>query len=679
MNYRKEQINFLKGKLVDYLIETGRPVDKSLFRCINPLHQHSSNTPSMGYDPKVNVLTCFGFCANNTGKQYAHFDIFDVVGWDQGITDFSAKLRFLSEKYGATPTSEKRLLFTGNEFLEKSGLVKNVDDEGNHLKDRTPMINAALVNIGNAESYLQSRGIDEKLAKKHYIGVLKDHDIKGEKYDVLVLPGDQYHIVLRNIGPNVSKFRYEKRGPATIFNGEAALEAFIVGRPLFIAEGELDALSIETAGGIALALCSASNIPRIWPVLEAAEKRAGKKSVVILACDNDDVGHRANSSLLDGLSQRGYECYWFDLFGVYKDANESLQNNRSEFVGMVHDLQTKEGLQGQLFRVKNCSVSTVDQLGKPESVVKKIPTGIAPLDDLLGGGIRNSWLYVLGAMSGMGKTTFALQVADNLAQTGHDVLYVSLEMSKMDLSAKSVSRRMLIASASTFGVDASHCMTTDQILTFVVGDEKNDPATESLFVDAKRQQRQTAKRLFIRNERWGVSEIEKDVAEFTKSRISPVLMIDYLQQLKASNARNSDKQNIDSDISRIKEIAMKYNIPVIVISSLNRLAYYKPVTVDAFKESGSIEYSADCLLALQLYGVGPNDNRTMDQYQMDMAKYPRVTELVILKERNRPSYDRKILDYYTKFNFFAAHKNTIDSKSDEIITENDMAFKEFVI
>jgi replicative DNA helicase len=282
-------------------------------------------------------------------------------------------------------------------------------------------------------------------------------------------------------------------------------------------------------------------------------------------------------------------------------------------------------------------------------------------------------------MSGMGKTTFALQVADNLAQTGHDVLYVSLEMSKMDLSAKSVSRRMLIASASTFGVDASHCMTTDQILTFVVGDEKNDPATESLFVDAKRQQRQTAKRLFIRNERWGVSEIEKDVAEFTKSRISPVLMIDYLQQLKASNARNSDKQNIDSDISRIKEIAMKYNIPVIVISSLNRLAYYKPVTVDAFKESGSIEYSADCLLALQLYGVGPNDNRTMDQYQMDMAKYPRVTELVILKERNRPAYDRKILDYYTKFNFFAAHKNTIDSKSDEIITENDMAFKEFVI
>ena len=53
--------------------------------------------------------------------------------------------------------------------------------------------------------------------------------------------------------------------------------------------------------------------------------------------------------------------------------------------------------------------------------------------------------------------------------------------------------------------------------------------------------------------------------------------------------------------------------------------------------------------------------------------------LYILKERNRPSYDRKILDYYTKFNFFAAHKNTIDSKSDEIITENDMAFKEFVI
>lgn len=671
---RKDLIEYLKTKLPDYLAELGLPVDGSLFKCLNPAHVHKSGTGSMGYHPKKNMLTCFGYCAISQGKKHAHYDIFDVVGWDQGLTEFNEKLLYLAEKYGCSAEAERKpFLFTGNEVLEKSGLVKNVDDKNVPLKNRTSLINAALLNIGNASLYLESRGIDGKLAEKHFIGVLRNHDIRGKKYDVLVLPCDRYHLVLRNIGKNVSAFRYEKRGPATVFNAEAAFEAFSRGIPLFIVEGELDALSVETAGGTALALGSVSNIPLLWPILKVAEKHAGRKSVVILACDNDEAGSKANGVLRDKLKEHGYECCWIDLYCNFKDANEALQNIRDEFVTMVQELQTQEGLQGQLFRIQNCSVPVVEKLGNQEGVVKKIPTGIASLDDMLGGGLRKSWLYVLGAMSGMGKTTLALQVADNLAQTGYDVLYISLEMSSMDLSAKSVSRRMRIASASIPDMGDQYCLDSDGILSFVIGKENNNPETESLFIDAKQQQRRIAKRLFIRNARWGVSDIEKDIAEFQKSGISPVLFIDYLQQLKSSNARSSDKQNVDSDISRIKEIAMKFNIPVIVISSLNRLAYYKPVTVDAFKESGSIEYSADCLLALQMYGVGSDDTRTTVQFQIDMGKYPRITELILLKERNRPCYSKIKLDYYTKFNYFTDHNNKMDS------IENGLAFKEAVL
>ena len=76
-----------------------------------------------------------------------------------------------------------------------------------------------------------------------------------------------------------------------------------------------------------------------------------------------------------------------------------------------------------------------------ESAAKRpiLSTGFYDIDKALGGGLHTG-LYVLGAVSSLGKTTFTLQIADNLAKADTDVLFFSLEQSKFELMAKSISR-----------------------------------------------------------------------------------------------------------------------------------------------------------------------------------------------------------------------------------------------
>ena len=68
-----------------------------------------------------------------------------------------------------------------------------------------------------------------------------------------------------------------------------------------------------------------------------------------------------------------------------------------------------------------------------------IPTGFKKFDEVLEGGLYEG-LYIIGAISSLGKTTFVLQIADQIAQQGQDILIFSLEMARSELMAKSMSR-----------------------------------------------------------------------------------------------------------------------------------------------------------------------------------------------------------------------------------------------
>lgn len=240
-------------------------------------------------------------------------------------------------------------------------------------------------------------------------------------------------------------------------------------------------------------------------------------------------------------------------------------------------------------------------------------TGFTQLDEKLDGGFLGGNLIVLGAISSLGKTTFALQIADQIAAQGKDVLIFSLEMSKNELNAKSISRNgfklthlnMKKPKPYTIGQSDRDLFTMSDILRGRVGKLGEDK--RKLFDEALAETAKLNDHLYIiRDNDVDLDRIAATIqAHEDATRSKPFVIIDYLQILKArEEARTTDKRLLtDDDVNRLKDLAVKTDIPILLISSFNRNSYLEPVSMGSFKESGTIEYSSDTLIALQYSGM----------------------------------------------------------------------------
>jgi replicative DNA helicase len=126
-----------------------------------------------------------------------------------------------------------------------------------------------------------------------------------------------------------------------------------------------------------------------------------------------------------------------------------------------------------------------------------------------------------------------------------------------------------------------------------------------------------------------------------------------LQILAPYDNKSTDKQNTDKAVLELKRISRDSETPVIAISSLNRQSYKDEISMEAFKESGAIEYSSDVLIGLQLKGVGDNN------FNVDIAKgkTPREVELKVLKNRNGKTGDSIDYNYHSRINLFKEAQN----------------------
>ena len=286
-----------------------------------------------------------------------------------------------------------------------------------------------------------------------------------------------------------------------------------------------------------------------------------------------------------------------------------------------------------------------------------ISTGFVYLNQLLDGGLYPG-LITLGAVTGEGKTTLALQIMDNIAASGRDVLIISLEMSRFELMAKSISR-LSFQLAEDKNNDA---FTARQLLKY--DDYKYYSAERLLLIEkAKREYFETiAPHVFIREAPITGMEINQIKAIMEAHRkqtgAAPVVLVDYIQLLtQPANLRRNltDKQVIDMNVMNLRQLSRDFNIPVVGISSLNRQAYStrgnnqkqpgqtmtqeNKVTLTDFKESGAIEYSSDILLGL-------NRASYDDKYKKG------TMSLDILKNRNGAKGTYQAFDYYYRFNCF---------------------------
>ena len=275
-------------------------------------------------------------------------------------------------------------------------------------------------------------------------------------------------------------------------------------------------------------------------------------------------------------------------------------------------------------------------------------TGFKLLDEALGGGFTPGVHYI-GAISSLGKSTFALQMADSMAATGQPVIYVSLEMPRLDLTAKLVSMYTCRFNQHNLYL----AKTSNMLMNRKIMDHFSDEEWETIEKAASTVE-EHGKLISVLESQINpvtiehISEYIKYYSEIYNSK--PVVFVDYLQILSSPKElrSSSDKQVIDYTVAKFRALSATYNIPIIVISSFNRDNYNTKVSLQAFKESGNIEYSADSLIGLQLEGVGGAN------FDIDKAKSgnPRKIELVLLKQRYGPTVFSIKYNFYTRYNWF---------------------------
>lgn len=238
-------------------------------------------------------------------------------------------------------------------------------------------------------------------------------------------------------------------------------------------------------------------------------------------------------------------------------------------------------------------------------------TGFENLDKKLDGGFMGEQLIFLGAISSLGKTSFALQIATQIAEQGRDVLIFSLEMSKNELNAKTISRYTHELTEKDI-YRRTLRLTTRDILSGNVGGVafggKGINNQGEVFIEAFNAAKKIAAntRIYVGENNVDV-DLVRDVVEnhigVTKNR--PFVILDYLQILQPSPlAKTADKRILtDYDVTRLKVLSRDFHIPVFVISAFNRTSYLDPVNYGSFSESSRIEYSSDILLAMQYQGM----------------------------------------------------------------------------
>lgn len=214
-------------------------------------------------------------------------------------------------------------------------------------------------------------------------------------------------------------------------------------------------------------------------------------------------------------------------------------------------------------------------------------------------------LYCLGAISSLGKTTFAHQMADQIATAGGNVLYFSLEQSRFELFSKSLARGFYMTRIGEPGksngdmsypvpssIDIRRGLTTDY------------PDKMAAQIDAYTQA--VGDRLCVIDGSFSLTvEDIRDltVAYMKQTGTVPVVIVDYLQIIAPSliNGRIPDtKTSIDHIVHTMKVMQRDLHLSVLLISSLNRQNYMTPIDFESFKESGGIEYTADVVWGLQL-------------------------------------------------------------------------------
>ncbi len=309
-----------------------------------------------------------------------------------------------------------------------------------------------------------------------------------------------------------------------------------------------------------------------------------------------------------------------------------------------------------------------------------LDTGIPRLDGILRG--MQPGLVVLGGMTSVGKSTLAIGIGDYICRHGTPVLYYSTEMPADRVTARLITRHHFALCRQK----GEKCRFTAADLFDSRHTARWSAADYAAYREAVRAVRGELRTVSVagREEPYclagpgdvqpfhiidGVGEggaisaefIKDDATAFREAHgVAPFVVVDYLQMLYRGTGRAiSERQEVDDSIRSLTQLAND-GFCVLVVSSISRTNYNKPIQEDAFKESGGIEFSASVLMGLQYTAVHTVGEKGQDpqprgkkgfDLEQEKSRLPRRIELVVLK--NRYGMDGAVrLDYYARYDAF---------------------------
>lgn len=547
-----------------------------------------------------------------------------------------------------------------------------------------------LINNEDAKQYFIDRGLSEDIIKEFKLGfaangvndAFKDYPEFKQKYEPLAecyrffIPmfddKGKCNYILSRIDntllelkiKNAELHKNDRQGkenkypktmnlkgvPTTIYNLDQAMESEII----YICEGWCDALSIEESGYKAVALNSVSSVNLLIKKLQ--EYKNYQSKFYVIALDNDEAGCKARKELESKLLELKCKVKHLYIEGSgSKDVNDLLINAKEILYEKIFSIEDSIEKDKEELLLKNSCYNYLDTILNQfiSNKDKKIPsTGYKCLDETLGGGLYNS-LYVVGGITGLGKTSIVLNIVENLAAAGEDILFISLEMSRAELVAKSLARYVRELTDTRYKKAKYLSQRDIQSGKFDIND--------SDFQKALLKYKELSKNLFIQeaNFNYNTEKIREDIINHRLLRgKAPVVVVDYLQVLPCLKDYIDDKKNIDFNITELKRISREYDTPVIAISSINREYYKKPIDFNAFKSSGNIEFTADVVIGLQysfMQDVGcgkESEKEAIEKYKEEKIKNPRAVQTVILKNRNGSIGNSTNFQYEPQYNYF---------------------------
>lgn len=589
----------LKATLADYLARTGRSLTKN-FQCPNHhAHKNGDEKPSATYYAKSNTVYC-----HMEGRS---FDIFDIIGLDEGITDFTEQYRRAAELAGMT--------------REQRTNRRKTPEKESETKDYTALFqeySAALERAPAALEYLQSRGLTLETAKRFNLGYCEAWKHPAAKSDRrsrrLIIPRSAGAYLARSIDDTEPQKQVVGK-QKTLFNGRA-LESKS-GLPIVVVEGEIDAMSIIQAGYdyvIGLGPIGNKDI-----AAQAIKERAPQNSYII-ALDNDEPGRKAQEELYNDLVSAGITAISADTSLFYagkKDPNEAYIADPDAFTEALITLVQEAGeraAQKESEKAERTGAGMIEAfLNKAKTdIYKPIKTGLPEVDGILGGGFMKQSITVLQAAPGAGKTALASLLFEGMAKNGHKVIFINLEMSKEQLIARSLarySRRYTNTPLTPLEVLQGYKWTPAQ--------EKAARSAGELYA------REVAQNFTYNPDDAGRNidsiiktlEAEAAAAE-AEGGPAPIVCIDYLQLIRG-NDREEVTEATKRAIIELKAYAIRHNTFVLLISATNREANKSGFNeLTSGRDTSDIEYTADILLGLTYKAIAEG-RKTLTQINQE--------------------------------------------------------------